>query len=195
MNSRRPLLAALFALTLAACGGEPSAPPPLEGAKIGGPFTLTSQTGKRVSDQDFAGQYRLVYFGYINCPDVCPVDLRAISQGLAQFERANPDRGKKVTPLFITVDPARDTPAAMAAFARDLHPRLVALTGTPQETAAAAKAYGVYSQHGAGTDAHNYLMDHSRIAFLMSPEGKPIALVPQEQGPKPIADTLNQWVS
>jgi len=77
------------------------------------PFTLTDQNGKTVRDTDFAGKYRLVYFGYSFCPDICPVDLQKLMRGLAQYEKADPARGAKIAPLFITVDPARDTPAAL----------------------------------------------------------------------------------
>ena len=108
------ILAAAFAMTaLSACGSAPAGPPPLEGAKMGGAFRLTNQDGKIVTDADFAGKYRLVYFGYTFCPDVCPVDVQIMGQGLSAFEKMDPVRGAKVVPIFITVDPVRDTPAVV----------------------------------------------------------------------------------
>src|SRR4051795_3924459 len=94
--------ALLIALILAACSSS-SAPPPLEGASMGGPFTLTDQNGRRVSDGDFAGKYRLVYFGYTFCPDVCPVDMQVIGAGLRRFEAEDAARAARVQPIFISV--------------------------------------------------------------------------------------------
>ena len=113
MKSLSGLLLTMLALILAAC--SPAAgDPPLKGATMGGPFTLTSHQGRRVSDTDFAGKYRLIYFGYSFCPDVCPVDLQTLSAGLRQFESDDPERAEKVQPIFITVDPRRDTVEALA---------------------------------------------------------------------------------
>src|SRR4051795_11171097 len=105
----------LLALVLAACSSHP-APPPLEGASMGGPFTLTDQNGRRVSDRDFAGKYRLGYFGYTFCPDVCPVDMQGVGAGLRRFESQDADRAAKVQPIFISVDPVRDTPPVLRQF-------------------------------------------------------------------------------
>ena len=110
--------------------------PPLKGATMGGPFTLTDQNGRRVSDRDFAGKYRLVYFGYTFCPDVCPVDLQVIGAGLRRFEASDPARAARVQPIFITVDPARDTPAVLRQYVAAFHPRLIGLTGSAEEIAA-----------------------------------------------------------
>src|SRR3546814_8866133 len=94
-------------------------------------------------DSDFAGKYRLVYFGYSFCPDICPVDLQKLMRGLSQFEKTDAARGAKVAPLFITVDPARDTPEALKPFVERYHPRLLGLTGTPEQIASVAKAFVV----------------------------------------------------
>src|SRR4051794_1401338 len=102
------------ALLLTACSrGEA---PPLEGAKIGGPFTLIDQNGHEFSDRSLAGRYRIIYFGYSFCPDVCPTDLQTIGQAMRMFDKAAPDRAARVQPIFISVDPQRDTPAVLKSY-------------------------------------------------------------------------------
>ncbi|XVJ64542.1 MAG: SCO family protein [Sphingopyxis sp.] len=193
-------------LALAGCDGPAAAPPatpPLEGARIGGPFTLTDQDGNSVSDTDFAGRYRLVYFGYSFCPDICPVDLQKLMRGLAQFEKTDPALGAKIQPLFVTVDPARDTPAALKPFVARYHPRLLGLTGTPEQIAAVAKAFVVTYNKVEGSAPDRYLMAHSQLAFLMGPDGKPLALLPlddpatdvDEGAPDKVAAELAKWVA
>src|SRR5687767_11202975 len=108
------LLIFAVALLLAACGSR-SEPPPLQGATMGGPINLIGGDGRRVPDSRFAGRYRIVYFGYTFCPDVCPVDLALVGAGLRRFEAEDPAAAARVTPIFITVDPARDTPAVVQA--------------------------------------------------------------------------------
>jgi protein SCO1/2 len=202
----RASLLLLTATTLAACNGPaapaPDARPPLEGARIGGPFTLTDQDGKTVSDSDFAGKYRLVYFGYSFCPDICPVDVQKLMLGLSQFEKADPARGASVVPMFVTIDPARDTPAALKPFVSRYHPRLIGLTGTPEQIAAVAKAYVVSYHKVEGSAPDRYLMAHTQLAFLMDPAGKPLALLPlddpstdaDEGAPDKVAADLAKWV-
>src|SRR3954452_21542461 len=121
------LLALLLALAPIACGKAPE--PPLAGAAVGGPFTLVDQNGRTVTDRDFAGRYRIVYFGFAHCPDVCPTDLQKIGEGLSRFEKKDPERGARVQPIFITVDPERDRPAELKPWVAAFHPRLVGLTG------------------------------------------------------------------
>lgn len=138
-------------------------------ALVGGPFTLTDQTGKRVSDADFRGRYMLVSFGYTYCPDVCPAELQVMS---AALDRLGAD-GDRITPVFVTIDPARDTVEVLAEYMQHFHPRFVGLTGSEEEIAAVARAYRVYyaraKDSGEGSD---YLMDHSTIVYLMGPDGK-----------------------
>ena len=205
---RKLVRSSLFLLTaamLAGCNapaGAPAGDPPLAGAKIGGPFTLTDQDGKTVRDTDFAGKYRLVYFGYSYCPDICPVDLQKLMRGLAAFEKSDAARGARVAPMFITVDPERDTPAALKAFVSRYHPRLIGLTGTPEQIAAVAKAYVVTYNKVPGSAPDRYLMAHSQLAFLMDPAGKPLALLPlddpstdaDEGAPDKVAAELAKWV-
>jgi protein SCO1/2 len=193
--SRRPgtLLALLIALALAACARGPESPP-LEGASMGGPFTLTGQNGRRVSDRDFAGKYRIVYFGYTFCPDVCPVDLQVIGAGLRQFEARAPARAARVQPIFISVDPARDTPQVLRQFVAAFHPRLIGLTGSEAEIAQAARAYRVFYERGEASPGGGYMVNHTRMAVLYGPEGQPIAIVPHDQGPAGVAAELERWV-
>ncbi|PXA95684.1 SCO family protein [Nostoc sp. 3335mG] len=196
MNSiLRPSLLAL-ALTLSACGGqaEPPATPPLAGARIGGPFVLTDSTGKVVRDTDFAGKWRIMYFGYTFCPDVCPVDVQNIAAGLKAFEDESPALGAQVVPIFVTVDPERDTPAVVGKFVSAFHPRMVGLTGSAQAIADAARAYGVTYAKSQPPGASEYLMDHSRTAILMDPQGRPVALLPQDEGGPAVAAELKKWV-
>jgi protein SCO1/2 len=136
---------------------------------IGGPFTLTSPDGTTVTDQTYRGKWLLVYFGFTSCPDSCPTALLEIA---AALEELGPD-ADKLQPLFITVDPQRDSSAVMGNYTRSFDPRIVGLTGTPQQIAAVAQEYGVYyAPHKSGPDAKNDLMDHSTYLYLMDPEGK-----------------------
>jgi len=194
----RLLLALLIGaapLTLAACGkaGGPGEPP-LAGAAIGGPFTLVDQDGRTVTDRDFAGRYRLIYFGYTFCPDVCPTDLQKLMRGLKAFEASAPALGVKVQPIFISVDPARDTPPVLKQYVAAFHPRLIGLTGKPEVIADVAKRYGIFFQKAGGKDSTDYLVDHSSQAVLFGPDGRPIAILPQDQGDKAVAAELAKWV-
>lgn len=137
-------------------------------ALIGGPFTLTDHTGKRVTEQDYRGRFMLVMFGFTFCPDICPSELQLIS---AALDKLGP-KGNRVVPIFISIDPERDTPSQLAMYVKSFHPRLIGLTGTPEEVAAAAKAYRVYAKKV--TDAKSsagYTMDHSALIYLMGPDG------------------------
>ena len=139
-------------------------------ALVGGPFTLTDQTGKTVTNADFKGRYMLVYFGYTFCPDVCPTELQVMSAALDKLGPA----GNNIVPIFITVDPARDTPKVMAQYVANFNPRFVGLTGSAEQIAAVAKAYRVYYAKAKGWEkaGDSYLMDHSSIIYLMGPDGK-----------------------
>lgn len=175
----------------------------LTGARIGGPFTLTNQDGKPTRWDDFKGRYRIVYFGYSYCPDVCPLDLQHIMQGFAKFEKAAPALAAKVQPMFISVDPKRDTPAVLKTYVAAFHPRLVGLTGTSDEIAKVAKDFVVIYNDEGKPGATDYLVSHSRTPYLFGPDGKPIALVPvddpatdgtDEGGPDAVLAFLQKWV-
>lgn len=182
------------ALGLAAC--SPAAPErgPLDGATIGGPFQLVNQDGRQVTQQILAGKYAVVYFGYTFCPDVCPVDARNIGAGLRLFEQRSPERAAKVVPVFVSVDPARDTPPIVKAFVGNFHPRFIGLTGSPEAIAKTAKDYAIFYQKVQPEGAGGYLVNHSRQAYLMGADGKPIALVPAEESPEKVAEALDRWV-
>ncbi len=188
-----PVAVLLPAMLLTACHG--AAPvPPLAGAMVGGPFTLSDKAGRRVQWADFKGRYRVVYFGYTFCPDACPTDMGVTMRALAQFTRAHPDAGARVQPIFITIDPRRDTPAVVGEFAAAFGPRLLGLTGTAAEVDGAAKAFGAYYARGANTPG-GYLMQHSRITYLMGPSGEPLAILPVDKGADAVAAELAQWVT
>ncbi len=192
----RKISTLLLPLALIACSSETEAPserPPLEGAEIGGPFSLTDKDGTEVRWADFAGKYRIVYFGYTFCPDACPMDVQAMMAGFSRFEKAEPELAAKVQPIFISIDPQRDTPELVGEFAAAFHPRLLGLTGTPAQVEVAAKAFAAYYAKGEES-AGGYLMDHSRIAYLMDPEGKPLAMLPVDKGPEAVAAELAKWV-
>jgi protein SCO1/2 len=133
---------------------------------IGGPFTLIDQTGATVTDQSYAGLYRLIYFGYTSCPDACPTELQIMGQAVDSLGAA----GQKVQPIFITIDPARDTAKQLAAYVPQFDKRLVGLTGTPLQIAEVARAFKVY--YAKGDDGPNYAMNHSSFVYLMDPKGK-----------------------
>ena len=140
----------------------------IAGAEIGGPFALTDHTGARISSAELIDGPVLIYFGYTFCPDVCPVDVTVMASAVDLLA----EQGFDVTPVFITIDPARDTPEALAYYAEAMHPRMIALTGTGDEVKAAAAAYKVYYQRVDLEDsAADYLMSHSTFTYLVTPEG------------------------
>jgi protein SCO1/2 len=189
----RPILVLSLALALGACSGE-SDEPPLKGAAIGGPFTLTNQDGRQVTERDFAGKYRIMYFGFTHCPDICPTDLAVIGQALRRFEKSDPARAARVAPVFVSVDPERDTPAVLKEYVAAFHPRLVGLTGTSKQVADTIKRYGAYGMKGDPTAGGGYNVDHSRLAELIGPDGKPIALLAYDKGAEAVAAELDRWV-
>jgi protein SCO1/2 len=149
-------------------GGELSA------AGIGGPFALIDQTGKPVTDRDFLGRYMLVYFGYANCPGICPTALKAMADALNELG----DDGAQVAPILITVDPEHDKPETLAPSVAKIHPRLTGLTGTREQLSAVAAAYGVTSKP-AGTSRDGIEMfSHGSLVYLMGPDGKLLTIFP-----------------
>lgn len=210
MMNKTPLLClSLALLALPACHGgkddgqaAPAAMGSLEGTRVGGPFTLTDQDGKSRSWDSFRGQYRLVYFGYTYCPDVCPIDLQRLAQGYRLFEKQAPQRAAKVQPIFITLDPERDTPEVVKTYVGAFHPKMIGLTGTPEQIKAVAKQFAVVYMREPSDGSSAYLISHSRTPYLFGPNGEPVALMPvddpvteKEEGtPQEIAAALNRWV-
>jgi cytochrome oxidase Cu insertion factor (SCO1/SenC/PrrC family) len=139
--------------------------------EIGGSFVLTDQNGELRRSEEFRGKLMLVYFGYTFCPDACPTALQDMSAALDLLG----DKASSVQPIFSTIDPERDTVAQMRLYASNFHPRLIALTGSPQAIAAAARAYRVYYQKQTGGNADEYLMDHSGLIYLMGRDGRYLA--------------------
>ncbi|MAM38373.1 MAG: SCO family protein [Erythrobacter sp.] len=185
-------------LLMAACSQADSASdagePPLAGAAIGGDFTLTSETGEPISFSDFDGQYRTIYFGYAFCPDVCPTDNQRAMAGLKRFEKENPELGAKVQPLFVSIDPQRDTPEVLTEFTDAFHPRLIGMTGSKEQLDKAASDFAVFYSKGEETSNGGYLMDHSSQTYLFGPDGQPLALLPTSDGPDAVAVELAKWV-
>jgi protein SCO1/2 len=155
---------------------------------IGGPFSLVDQNGVTRNDSDFRGKLMLVYFGYTYCPDICPATLLAMSQALDQLGQA----GDQVQPIFITIDPERDTEAQMKLYAANFHPRLLALTGGAEQVSVAEKAYRVYAKKVTEPGKADYLMDHSSFIYLMDREGKLVALISPGADPAAMAEAIRK---
>jgi protein SCO1/2 len=198
INKPSAALALLIAgaLALSACNaGTPPAEPPLAGAAIGGDFALTASDGRTVRWDDFGGKYRIVYFGYAFCPDICPTDMQRVAQGLKVLKADDPAKAAMIQPIFITIDPERDTPAVVGEFAAAFSPDIIGLTGTPDQIAAAAKAFKVFFAKGEAVEGGGYLVDHSNIVYLFGPKGEPLATLPVDQGADAVAAELDKWVS
>jgi protein SCO1/2 len=153
---------------------------PATPAAIGGPFTLRTADGSTVTDRDYRGRWLLIYFGYTYCPDVCPTTLADIAQALAALGPL----AARLQPLFITVDPARDTPEVIGSYARSFDPRVVGLTGTPAEIERVARAFKVYySVQRTGDGPGDYLLDHSAFLYVMRPDGRFAGMLDGRDGP------------
>lgn len=156
------------------------------GAKIGGPFTLMDENGATRTDADVITGPTLIYFGYTFCPDVCPLDTARNAEAIEILE----SRGRMVTPVFISIDPERDTPDVLQAFTGNLHPRMIGLTGTPEQVKAASQAYRTYyqkQQPEAGSEDY-YLIDHSTFTYLMLPEVGFAEFFRRDLTPEQVAD-------
>ena len=156
---------------------------------VGGPFKLTDHTGKRVTEKDFQGRHMLVFFGFTYCPDVCPAELQVITTALDTLGK----QASQVTPVFITVDPERDTVEQMAAYIKHFHKSFIGLTGTADEIRAAAKAYRVYyAKVKDESSSAGYTFDHSSIVFLMDKQGEYAAHFPPGTGPEKMAEGIRK---
>jgi protein SCO1/2 len=180
---RRYLALVTLALSLAAAAAPAGAAQP----RIGGPFALTTPDGTAVTDKTYGGKWLVIYFGYTFCPDACPTALNAIAGAL---DRLGP-LAAKVQPLFITVDPARDTAAVLAQYVKAFDPRIVALSGTREQIAAAARAYRVYyAERQLGDET--YAIDHSSFIYVVDPEGRFAKLLAGEVPGHQLAEELKR---
>ena len=162
-------------------------------ALIGGPFALVGKDGKTVTDQDFRGRYMLVFFGFTHCPDICPAELQVMSAALDGLG----DDADKVVPIFISVDPERDTPEAVTAYVENFGPNFVGLTGSPEAVAEAAKAYRVTYNKFEYKDKegnYGYSVDHSALAYLMGPAGQYITHIPYGTPPAKMTEILRRYL-
>ncbi|WP_292242940.1 SCO family protein [Mesorhizobium sp.] len=156
---------------------------------VGGSFTLTAPDGTTVTDETYRDKWLLVFFGYTSCPDVCPATLSEIAVAI---EELGPDAAK-LQPIFITVDPERDTPEVMGKYTGAIDPRIVGLTGSPQQIAAVAQGYGAYSaRHKTEAGAEDYVVDHSTYIYIMDPQGKFVRGLDFDTPASLIADTLRK---
>ena len=160
-------------------------------ALIGGPFELAGKDGKTVTDKDFRGRYMLVFFGFTHCPDICPAELQVMSTALEDLG-ADAD---KVVPIFITLDPERDTPEAVTAYVQNFGTNFVGLTGSPEAIEKAAKAYRVtYQKFQDESMGEDYSIDHSALVYLMGPDGAFVTHIPYGTPPKKMAETLRRYL-
>jgi len=158
-------------------------------ALIGGPFELTDHTGKSVSEQSYRGKLMLVFFGFTHCPDICPADLQVISSALDMIG----DKAADVQPLFITIDPERDTQENLAAYMAHFHKNIRGLYGSKEQIARAAKAYRIYYKRIEDTDSpDDYTMDHTAFMYLMDRNGKYLTHFPYGTSPEKVAETLKK---
>jgi cytochrome oxidase Cu insertion factor (SCO1/SenC/PrrC family) len=164
-------------------------------ADVGGPFRLIDQTGKSVSDADFRGRYMLVYFGYSFCPDVCPTTLAVMAQAL---DKLGPERARRVVPVFITIDPARDTPKVLGDYMKAFGPSFVGLTGSEAAIKDAEKKYRVYAVKKPLDPSKGmkggYGVDHSSVLYLMGPNGKLVSFYDEAVSPDDLAKDIRQKI-
>lgn len=166
------------------------------GSASGGPFSLVDHFGKPVTDKDFRGRFMLVFFGYTFCPDVCPTELKVISDAMDILGEA----GRKVQPLFVTVDHERDTPDVLADYVKSFHPSLIGLTGSAKQIEAAAGVFKVgyvklEDPSPAKEKSAEYFMGHSSSTYLVGPDGKALFTFPQGIGPEELAREVGRFIA
>jgi len=157
---------------------------------VGGPFTLTDQNGQKRSDSEFRGKLMIVYFGYTFCPDVCPADLMAITQALDALGAA----AEGVQPVFITVDPERDTPL-LKDYVAAFHPSLVGLTGSAEEIRKVANSYKAYYRKVPGERKGEYSIDHAGVIYLMGRDGEYLGFLPPQTAPEKLTEVLRKYLA
>jgi protein SCO1/2 len=181
------LLVLIGGLTIYALSGAES-----PGVSIGGPFRLTGTDGRQVSEASWPGKYLLIYFGYTYCPDICPTTLTNMAGALTALG----EQADRLQPLFITVDPKRDTPPALAEYTAAFGKELIGLTGDAAQISQVAKEYRVYyAEHRTGPGPNDYVMDHSSIIYLMAPDGHFVAAIPADLAPAAMAKEIAEHLS
>lgn len=158
----------------------------IAGGDIGGPFTLIDETGTTVTEQDVITAPTLVYFGYTFCPDICPMDVQRNGFALEELD----DRGREVNALFITIDPARDTVDVVRDYTANFHERMIGLTGSDEQIAAAVRAYRAYAAKDTSGDPEYYLMNHSTFTYLVTPQSGFVDFFARELTPETVADRV-----
>lgn len=158
---------------------------------VGGPFQLTTHLGESVTDADFQGKYRLMFFGYTYCPDICPFELATMTQALDLLEEEGV-RLDKLQPLFISIDPERDSVDALKDYMAAFHPKFIGLTGSVEQVDAVTQAYSIYAQKAEVEGASDYLMNHSSLVYLMGPNGEFIRYFPPGRAPEEMAAGLKK---
>lgn len=161
------------------------------GGDIGGPFTLVNGDGQTVTEKDVLTKPSLIYFGYTFCPDVCPLDNARNAEAIDLLQ----ERGFDVTPVFISIDPERDTPEVVRDFSANLHPKMIGLTGSPEQIKAASQAYKTYYRRQNGDDPEFYLMDHSTFTYLVLPETGFVDFFKRDETAQQMADRTACFLS
>jgi len=159
--------------------------------RLGGAFELVDRKGKTVTDKDFLGQYLLIYFGFTFCPDICPQEMEKQTRAIEMLEA---EFGPIATPVFISVDPKRDLPAIVDDYCKEFHPRIVGLTGTPEQIKKVSRAYRVYYNEGLKTDDADYLVDHSIIHYFIGKNGKFLDFFGKNMTAKEMADKMRGYI-
>lgn len=161
-------------------------------ALIGGPFEAVSHTGEPITQDALKGHYSLVYFGFTHCPDICPTTLLIVANAL---QTLNPQRAQQVLPVFVSVDPKRDTVEVLSNYVSGFHPRMIGITGTPEQMDRIAKAYKVYYSIVEDPDSSmGYQVDHSGFLYLMGPDGRYITHFPHNVSEQSLAEALRSHI-
>ena len=170
-------------------------PLPVAGLEIGGPFSLTDHTGKAVTEKEYAGKYQLTYFGFTYCPAICPTELQKVSRVIKALEKNKPELAEKVQPLFITVDPMRDTVEVMKDYVSLFHPKLVGLTGTQPQIDFVTKAYRIFARKVDDPEQNDYTVDHSSYLYLMGPDNKLLGIYRMDDDADYVYDDVVKRIS
>lgn len=171
-------------------GGEKTITAFSPAVELGGAFQLMDHSGQAVTQEDFAGQFMLIYFGYTYCPDFCPSELQNMAVALDRLDR----QAARVTPVFISIDPERDTVAALAEYVPHFHDRMIGLTGTAEQVAEAADRYRVYYAKAETAEATEYLMDHTTFVYLTGPDGKVLSVFRYGTPPEDMAAIIRLYL-